>query len=279
MASYNSGETIRKEAFILKQLQPLSAWYGTLVHHAIHAVIVPALRSGQGFPLDHAISSTIALARKQYAFSAARRYRSDELRATSGDRFCALYEHEYGVQIDSIVRPQEVLAEALTNLCHMDDILELLRSARRLDSERSLQFYQYGDRIWAKPDLIVWRQPNEITIIDWKVSESLTSDYSRQVLLYAWSLNSKVRVPVQGIKALEVNLLMPQVKDHPVDADSLVEMQDFVFDSVEQIKQIIGEEYSPDHLDELDPARNANSCIFCKFRKLCAEMMTGALST
>jgi hypothetical protein len=72
-AWHNSRDTLRREAFVLKQLKTLELWRGLLVHEGIERHVVPRIQAGQVVDWDSAIAETIATAKQQFAFSGAQR--------------------------------------------------------------------------------------------------------------------------------------------------------------------------------------------------------------
>src|SRR5919108_3621035 len=96
MASHNARDPVRREAYLLKQLQHLSAWQGSLVHKVLATTFLEDLRAAR--PIDPTALTTAAwdLAQRQLAFSAARRYRKrGQTKREAGDEYCALFEHEH----------------------------------------------------------------------------------------------------------------------------------------------------------------------------------------
>lgn len=95
MASHNAKDPERREAYILKQLQHVNAWQGSLVHRVLATKFLAALRSGWPMDFDDLAAAAYELALRQFGFSANRRYREpgQSKRAAGGD-YCALFEHE-----------------------------------------------------------------------------------------------------------------------------------------------------------------------------------------
>src|SRR4051794_24761769 len=79
MAAHNAKDPLRREAYILKQLQQVSAWQGSVVHAVLASQFVPALRIGRAPRPSALCPAAIDLARRQFAFSAAKRYREPGL--------------------------------------------------------------------------------------------------------------------------------------------------------------------------------------------------------
>ena len=129
IASHSAKDPQRREAYILKQLQHLSTWLGDLVDEVLSNYMVPTLREGQPVDFDGLIHVAQDLARRQFAFSEAKRYREPKMTKTAaGEEYCALYEHEYELQLprDSLHIVQGRLAECFSNLSSQQAFLKLL---------------------------------------------------------------------------------------------------------------------------------------------------------
>src|SRR3989442_648712 len=109
MAAHNARDPERREAYLLKQLQHLPASQGSLVHRVLATDFLAALLGRR--PVDAAALAARGrdLARRQFAFSAGRRYRDVDLtKGAAGEEYCALFEHEFGSGV-SPERLEEVL--------------------------------------------------------------------------------------------------------------------------------------------------------------------------
>ncbi len=183
MASETSKEELRGEAHILKQLQGLSAWQGSLVHEGIRLFLVPQLRRNAKIFREEIIDSTMALARQQFAFSHDKGYRNVRMtREIAGARYAALYEHEFNHEIDES-HLQQVLVNVRTsfiNLLEQGQLLEEIRNHRGLQCESFLRFYVRDITIWSKLDLVFFRTDGHLVIIDWKIGDDVASDYTQE---------------------------------------------------------------------------------------------------
>ena len=74
-AWHTTRDPVRKEAFLLKQVKTLDLWQGTIVHRTIQENIVPALQANRSIDWSAAEKWAIAIAERQFEFSAKRRYR------------------------------------------------------------------------------------------------------------------------------------------------------------------------------------------------------------
>jgi hypothetical protein len=281
MASHNARDPERHEAFILKQLQSLPAWQGNLVHKGIQKFVVPWLANGSLPDRDDVIRQTLAMADRQIAFSSSCQYRvAGQSKLGAGDSYCALFEHEYGISIapERLLEVRETVSQCLRNLFDQHDFLEQLRHHSGHRTELLVDFKVADTRVVVQLDLLCFQGERMPVIIDWKVGRSESSDYSHQVMTYALSLLRSpmcANVPVEGISAYEVNLLKNQVKPHIVTEGKIIDTENFIFQSIEEIKAVSTDRtFESQHLEDYELARSWVTCMYCNFRKLCRGLST-----
>lgn len=273
----------RHEAYILKQLKQLSTWQGSVVHKVLSTVFLDDIANHR--PVDSVKLAAAAqdLARRQYAFSAARRYREPGMtKKAAGDDYCALYAHEYVQPI-----PPEALAEVYQNLslcfehlASQNEFLTTLAAGRGHRVEQTLFFRLADAPITAKPDLLFFTVEQQPIVVDWKVGESETSDYSRQLLVYALAIERCGYWPsirAETTRLYEVNLLKNQISQHALTAHRLDEAEDFIYRSVVEMEALVGADTSQGFdLDELEVAEHPTTCRYCTFRPLCLHYLEQA---
>src|SRR5438876_3560942 len=157
VASHAARDAVRREAYILKQLQHVATWQGSLVHHVLATEFVPALRSRRPVGADALAASARSLAERQFAFSAAKRYRDPaETKARAGADYCALFEHEFDLanQTNAPSRVADDAAVSFKNLMSQTEFMSQLRAGSGHVAEMPLIFRLDGVAVTATPDLI-----------------------------------------------------------------------------------------------------------------------------
>jgi len=115
---HNTRDPVRREAFLLKQVKTLELWQGSLVHRGIELYVIPQLQQNTGVDWNQVVQQTITMARRQFVFSAARRYREAGMSKTrAGDDYCALrgHETEEGVSTADFDAVVQVVRRSLTH--------------------------------------------------------------------------------------------------------------------------------------------------------------------
>ena len=283
MASHNARDPLRREAYLLKQLQSLSTWQGSIVHKVLATTFLSDVRAGRA--IDPAALSSAAhdLARRQFAFSAARRYREPgQTKGAAGDAYCALFEHEYGQDIspEQLDIVYATITHCFEHLAGQEAFLARLSAGSGHLAEQPLNFSLAGATITATPDLIYIGANGRLVVVDWKVAGSETSDYSWQLLVYALAVARCGRWPTvdaEAIELYEANLLRNQVRQHPVSAQRLQEAEDFIYRSLVEREALVGKDRFDDlDLDEFEVAERPGTCYHCNFGSLCLRQLEAA---
>jgi hypothetical protein len=269
----------RREAFLLKQLKPLEVWRGLVVHEAIQRFVVPCWERNEQVDWGAVSDQAIAMAVRQFEFSARRRYREEGISKSAYlGEYCALAVHELG----SEVVPQEIAAvhdeirTAFRNLAEMRELLSHIGRRSRYWVELPLTVKFDDVNIQARVDLLFFRGFGEPTIIEWKTYDGpVDSDAHLQTALYAWLLCRHEKWRVDGpsaVERLEVQLLKGQVHRHLPAEDDFAELEDRLYQSIDEIRSLCGgHRYDELDLSDFAFAENPNSCRHCVFRRMCIE--------
>lgn len=285
VASPRAKDPVRHEAYILKQLQQVSAWQGNVVHAVLAADFVPAVRLGQ--PIDPSVLTAAAreLARVQLAFSQAQRFRTpNQTKKAAGAAYCALAEHDQGngfrpVRLADV---DSALERCFINLASQQSFLEVVARGRNHLAEVRLGFPLDDIYVTAKLDLMFEAPNRRHVIVDWKAGESETSDYRRQLQIYALSALRSSQSPGFGrspeqLDVYEVQLLKNRVTQHVFDRDDMEEAEDFVYRSGMEMQGLIGGiTYATLDLDDFDVAARPNTCAYCAMAPLCVDLFRQA---
>lgn len=283
VASHNARDPVRREAYVLRQVQSVAAWQGSLVHAVLATQVRDALRWGRSISPDRLTTAVRRLAERQWAFSAAREYRAPkQSKAAAGDAYCALALHERGDDAEPAI-VEEVVAVAercFTHLAQQSDLLALLRASVRLTTEVPLCAQTAGVTVVATPDLLATHADGGLTIIDWKVSVHEESRHGQQLGLYAFLALQSRRWPtlsLQTLRLYEVNLWRDRVHAHAVEEEQLGATAAYVERGVQLLRHVLGDgTYAHLALDRLPIASDASACVGCPFTLLCVRALEAA---
>jgi hypothetical protein len=178
----------RHEIYLLSKLQTINAWRGSIVDKAVETSLVPALRSGQSGSPRECIARARQLFDAQRAFALRHGLRDDGLKPSkAGDEFAAFLAVERGEEIsdEEFTTAWGEIEQALSNLFGMTELLNDLRQAELLMTQRALQFKQGDVTVKAVPDLVAFYRSRPPLIVDWKVHFFGARDYWLQLVTYA----------------------------------------------------------------------------------------------
>jgi hypothetical protein len=115
---------------------------------------------------------------------------------------------------------------------------------------------------------------SRLLIVDWKIGDSHTSDYSQQLRLYAMAaLNRWSTYRVENVRLVEANILQDHFAQHAVNESELLKMEDFIYRSCSDIEALLaGHGYDPDDLEDYGYAQSPMSCEYCKYQRLCMRL-------
>ncbi len=262
---------------MLKQLRGLDQWQGNVVHEGLEYFLVPTLKPGPTVTCDELIERTCNLAREQFRFSEEKLYKQDgTTKSGSGRAFLALREHEYGIPVreTALQRVFESITQCYQFLYSQERFMTFLRSGNWYEPEGLLKVLVDGVSVSAKLDLVIGYGKNKLCIVDWKIGESQTADYSRQLRIYALvALKRWPRYRVSDLLLVEVNLLQGKLTKHSVNQGALNEIQDFIYASWGAIRTLTGDhKYQSQQIIDYAYANSPFSCEYCNFEKLCVRL-------
>lgn len=278
MASHNAKDPDRREAHMLRQLRGLSEWRGHVVHLAMERYFVPSLKRRHLITCEELTSRTLALAERQFQFSAQGKYKETCLTKTAaGDDFLALREHEYGIAISQADLDQifEQIRQCYIFLYGREKFLNFLEKGNWYATEPTLNLRVAGFSVIARLDLVMGYASNSrLLIVDWKIGDSHTSDYSQQLRLYAMAaLHRWSTYRVENVRLVEANILQDHFTRHAVNESELLKMEDFIYRSCSDIEALLaGNGYDPDDLEDYGYAHSPMSCEYCKYQRLCMRL-------
>ena len=283
MASHNAKDADRKEAHLLKQLQHTPQWQGSIIHKVLELYFVPALLAKKSINVPFLLQAAREMAQRQFQFSQTAMYRGSDLTKTAaGNDYCVLFDHEYEHQITpSMLSDVDAVFEVcFTNLSQQSDLLSYLAQGRNYEVECLYKFNMEDAQVQAKIDLLFWRDDTHPVVVDWKVSASDTSNYKRQLAVYALAVinNFKKRaIPAENIDLIEVNLLENKVRHHSFSTAELEEAEAFVYNSISDMQALRGnEDFKGQDIDAFEITENGTTCLHCNFFRLCARYLAPA---
>jgi len=278
-------ESFRRELFLLSKLQSLWAWRGNLVDYTISKRVVTAINNGWPINENLVLGFAREIFEKQLAFAKSNKLRDYGMKpSAAGDSFAALAEVDYdgNLKDEDVEKAWKDVENAISNLFRMTDLLDLLRSADHVITQRALSFEHFGLTFRAFPDLIAFFQDRRPLIVDWKVHWRATADYRIQLAAYAIALSrsephrdfpeSLKKYKSAEFQLIEAQLLTGVQREHFLSEEDIIETEDFITSGALEISLSVDGKLNK----ELDPydfpiTSNPDHCEVCNFRKVCME--------
>jgi hypothetical protein len=285
VASPRARDPLRREAYILKQLQSLHAWRGSLVDRVIENFIVPRMKSNNFPSEDEIIAFSMSLMDKQLVFGKARKYQYHNItKSSSGDIYCAFYDVEYngGLDEDTLQEAKEDVILSLRNLVRSNFLRQIMERSSFFTAQRSLVFEFENTTISCTPDLIAFFPDQPPLITDWKVHSFANTDSWLQLGVYALALSrvkphtdfpkgirSQLEDPTK-FRLIEYQLLKNQQRIYSLSPEDLADIEDYIFKSCTQMNRLVnGKKYNELDVSKFQTARSPEICEKCQFKRLC----------
>jgi hypothetical protein len=293
LSNHHFGNKLKRKAFELKHMQNLTMWPGTVVDKVMELVVIPKLRDKEQIDFEKVANDAIELAKKQFHFSENKYYLDPEIDRTELEgEWCILdiHENDKPYSETDILKAYDKIKQSILNIpqIQMPGTNKLLvdfisESMPILPNVNTWSFEIEHARIAPQMDLIMHNKFKPV-VIDWKVSDSFVSDYSRQLVICGLTVYfTRLRKVAEGkkayeyndIKLYEVNLYKAEVKEHEFNEERANELIDYINKTGEDIallrQELTGDEEKDFSLFGI--TENEVTCDFCNFHNLCQQTL------
>ena len=288
LATHGRKDPLRRKAYELKRMQNLKMWAGSVVDKFMETVIIPAIQAKQDLYFDKLADEAIRMAESQFRFSKLSAYKDPSLK--KGDvetSFCILDIHEVKVPYDEeeLAGCYATIRDAILNLpnIRMPDgklLINYLKEANSLKPNVN-DWLVYIERARLKPQMDLLALYNwKPVVMDWKLSASHTSDYSRQLIICGITVylkrleTDKKPYRHEDIKLYEVNLLKGEVREHLFTEEVANELINYINLTSSDMYQLIQKYNGVEELDDFDLTDDEGLCRLCNFQPLCSYLLT-----
>jgi hypothetical protein len=257
-----------RELYVMKNLQALSTWRGSVVHDVAEQV-VKGLRNGCPVSVESALTLARESLVRDLEDSRTGRYRRRP------NRICGLMEHYYEVSVsaEELQEVTVVVEGCLRRLYGTRSYQTMLELGPEsiAECEELRSFTLSGNKVWVSADVIVRSPENGLSIVDWKTGGSSPSEETRLQLaiygLYAVRTYGFLAQPLLGI---EENLRLGEEHVYPLDERVLERASEYVEDSILAMKALLHDRDSNTALFRDFPMTDDLAlCTQCRFRRAC----------
>jgi len=291
-ATHGFANPFRRRVFELKKSKNLVMWRGSIVDKIMELEVMPSIKAKQKVDFESLAESAVALAQRQYQFSKSGLYAvKGNSEKKIGADYCVLDVHLLNKtyseqQIEDVYTSIRQIIIGIPTIMMPDgkSLLEFLFSASLIVPNMGKWSFKF-ENLFIKPQLDLFMIVNDkLVVLDWKVSESDVSDYSRQLVIGGITVFDVYRKKtMQGgrkytfddIRLIEVNLFKKTAKEHLFNQQVVNECIDFIYLNGEDIS-LLTRDQSFDNLDinDFPITDKETTCMFCKFRMVCIEKLT-----
>lgn len=291
--SHHFTNPLRRKAHELKKSKSLLMWRGSVVDKIMELEIMPRIKDKQ--PVDYSEIAVMAveLAERQFKFSEDKLYRVKENSESKvGADYCILDVHDTNVAYteNDLAKVYSSIKEIIHSipLIAMPDgsllVDFLARASFIIPNLKGWHFEFENVRISPQLDLFMFVD-NKAIVLDWKVSESDVSDYSRQLVIGGITVLDTYRrkssegkgrkLSFNDIRLIEVNLLKQSAKEHSFNKQVADECIDYIYLNSDDVEMLTdGKSFDQLNIEDFPITDKEGTCMFCKFRSLCTKILT-----
>ncbi len=257
-----------RQIYILKNLKNRYMWAGEKVHDCIKHTLTNLRRSISVLDVDQIISITLNQMREEFRSSREKRY-------LTHPKTCALFEHEYDVDILDAdwKKVADNAVQCLRNFYASETfiILKELSPQMWLEVEDFSSFYLDQTKVWAVLDCSFRTEDGGITIIDWKTGRSMSDDVSMQLSCYAVYAMEKWGVDPEKVKLIEYNLLANQGVEFNVGVSEIENTEAYIAGSIADMQSLLvdADNNVPKEEGSFQKVEDEKVRAGCNFRKVC----------
>lgn len=256
-----------RQIYILKNLKNRYMWAGEKVHECIKHTLRNLQRGISILDMDDIVSMTLNQMRVEFRSSRDKRY-------LVYPKTCALFEHEYGVELENAEWKQiaDNVERCLRNFYGSETFSMLNELPREmwLEIENFSFFYLDRTRVWAVIDCS-FRTEDGATIIDWKTGRGSDSNISLQLACYAMYAMKKWGLEPEKVKLIEYNLLVDQRAEFVINAGEIANAGAYIQGSIADMQSLLVDVANnvPKEKRFFKKVGDERTRNRCNFRKVC----------
>lgn len=252
--------------YVLKQLKSRFMWSGLAVHDTI-AGVLGRMKRGEPTPYEQAAEEHRVRMRAQWRHSRGRRY-------YQAPKDGALFEHEFEIPIPD-ARWRELVDDSVRCLGHFyeSDLFGRIRATAASDwlTLENLDTFPFeGDPIHVVLDFAFREADGSVVIVDWKTGKNGGAANQMQLLCYGLYALRTWNVDLDRVKLLEANLFRPELKVHPLNADTLGQTAEFIRKSIAAMKAKLADPVENiARIEDFPACGDTRKCRNCSFQRVC----------
>jgi hypothetical protein len=272
-------------------LQSLEAFRGQVVDDIISRKAVYSLNKKFSLNKDYLIKEALTSFDNQLLFAKLQNYREEGFKYTGNDDFAALYGYEIngGIPNVEIEAAKTDIVAAISNFLANKELIERLKSASLLVSQRPLMYKYSRFTVRAVPDLVAFYPSEAPHIFDWKVHTFGVNTYDEQLVSYAYALDQVnktkphenfpldlSRYDITEYRLSECQLLHPDsmIRNYDLTQQRVQDFKDYLSGSIIEIFMAGGaKKYGEVDEAGFDTTYYPENCENCCFKNICNKKL------
>jgi hypothetical protein len=288
LATHGRKDALRRKAYELKTMKSLLMWSGDVVDKFMEKIIIPIIINKGELNFDELAAQAVKMAEEQFRFSKNSLYKDPSVKKGEADHHCILDIHEIhrDVTQEQIQQAYDNIKTGILNLPLIKfpdgkPLVEFLRECDALTPNLH-KWHVTIEKANLKPqiDLLAYSKWKPV-IMDWKLSASYTSDYSRQliiarIMIFLKRLEStdKKQYGYNDIRLFEVNLLKGIIKEHEFNEEVAHEMIDYINLTSSDLFLLTKGRPDDIDIDDFEMTDESSLCKSCNFQTLCSFLLS-----
>lgn len=293
LAEFHFTHPIRRKAFELKQSKNLKMWQGSLIDDAFSKKIISIFQQKQIPDFKKLADEIVETAKRQFEFSEKRLYHNKGFsKANAGDTFQILSVHECGEPYtdEDVLKVYSTVHDIILQIPDYPSSEEgktlyeyLTASSYLMPNQQYWSYVFEGIKLNPQIDFVRYKDKS-VHVIDWKVSDSNTGDYSKQLIIAGIVAYHNIKknyqgknwlpIPFENFSLFEVNLMNGNSKQHPFTRESTAATLDYVFMFSNEQEQLTGgKKWNELNIEDFETTDKKETCFFCKFKPLCIHLI------
>jgi hypothetical protein len=284
LASHGRKEPIRRKTYELKSMQNLQMWRGSVIDKFMELVLIPAIKEKRALDFEILAEQAVEMARQQFRYSKNQVYTDPQQK--KGEFFCILNIHEinYPFQELDLIESYEIIRRTVVNIPTIQMpsgalLIDYLKECNALTPNVNNYIVEIEKtRLKPQIDLLAMHDWKPV-IIDWKLSASFTSDYSKQLVICGLTIylkrkekQEKAPYEYKDIKLYEVNLLKGIVKEHEFSEARCHDIYDRISFTSRDIRLLTEKEGKETDIEDFEATDDEGLCSTCNFQTLCSYL-------
>jgi len=264
----NDADDKTRKTYVLGKLMTRQMWAGQQVHDGIKKMLESIQAGIKSVDLQGIMDEIMEIMRTEFKDSKKGRYLREP-------KTCALYEHEYNLQLpkteweNTANNAKDCLknffnSEVFQFICDIPD-------NQWLEVEKLSTFHLEGYRIFVKLDFAL-KNDEKITIYDWKTGRLGDEANQLQSSCYGLYAVNTLGASPQNVRVLEFYVSSNELREYEFGNREVELITQYIQSSIDSMISLLDDRETNSASEErFSLTEDRRSCTYCNFRKVCSR--------